>query len=284
MSDPAVGYLEGTGGVRVFYRAWEVEEPNGSVLFVHGLGEHGGRYDRLARVAASLGLDLFAVDLRGHGRSQGRRGDVPDFSCFLRDLDRLRRRAGREAAGRPTFLVGHSLGGLVVGRYAEAFAPDGLRGAVFVAPFVETEMSIPGWKRSLGAAADRVVPALTMDNGLNVEELFSRESDQREYSEDPLVHRRISARLWAEMQRASRRLLADAHRLRVPVLLQLAGSDTVVSNAAARDFAVRLALSPELIEYEGAKHALYFDPRAGEALDDLREWLHDRLSDRTVNG
>jgi len=232
---------------------------------------------------ASLGLDLYAIDLRGHGRSQGRRGHVPDFTCFLRDLDRLRRRAGRETTGRATFLVGHSLGGLVVGRYAEAFAPDGLRGVVFVAPFVETEILIPGWKRSLGAATDRLVPALTLDNGLIVEELFRRESDQREYAEDPLVHRQISARLWGEMQRASARLLADAHRLRVPVLLQLAGSDTVVSNSAARDFGARLASRPEVIEYEGAYHALYFDQRAEEGLEDLREWLERRMADGTTD-
>ena len=283
MTEPAVGYLEGTGGVRVFYRAWEVADPAGCVLFVHGLGEHVGRYDRLAEVVGTLDLDLYAIDLRGHGRSQGRRGHVSDFACFLRDLDRLRRRAGRETAGRATFLVGHSLGGLVVGRYAEAFAPDGLRGVVFVSPFVETEMSIPGWKRSLGAAADRMVPALTMDNGLTVEDLFRRESDQRVYEEDPLVHHRISARLWGEMQRASPRLLSDAHRLRVPVLLQLAGSDTVVSNPAARDFGARLASRPEVIEYEGAFHALYFDPRAEEALADLRGWLEQRMTDGTMD-
>ena len=283
MTEPAVGYLEGTGGVRVFYRAWEVADPAGCVLFVHGLGEHGGRYDRLAEVVGTLDLDLYAIDLRGHGRSQGRRGHVSDFACFLRDLDRLRRRAGRETAGRATFLVGHSLGGLVVGRYAEAFAPDGLRGVVFVSPFVETEMSIPGWKRSLGAAADRMVPALTMDNGLTVEDLFRRESDQRVYEEDPLVHHRISARQWGEMQRASPRLLSDAHRLRVPVLLQLAGSDTVVSNPAARDFGARLASRPEVIEYEGAFHALYFDPRAEEALADLRVWLEQRMTDGTMD-
>ena len=279
MPEPAVGYLEGTGGVRVFYRAWEAPEPAGSVLFVHGLGEHGGRYARLAEVVRSLGLDLYAMDLRGHGRSQGRRGHVPEFACYLRDLDRLRRRAGRETTGRATFLVGHSLGGLVVGRYAEAFAPDGLRGVVFVAPYVEPELTIPGWKRSLGAVTDRLVPALTMDNGLDVEELFRREPDQREYADDPFVHRRISARLWGEMQRDSVLLLADAHRLRVPVLLQLAGSDAVVSNSASRDFGARLAVRPEVIEYEGAYHALYFDPVAERSLADLSGWLERRLAD-----
>jgi alpha-beta hydrolase superfamily lysophospholipase len=103
------------------------------------------------------------------------------------------------------------------------------------------------------------------------------------YEEDPLVHHRISARLWGEMQRALPRLLADAHRLRVPVLLQLAGSDTVVSNSAARDFAARLASRPEVIEYEDAFHALYFDPRAEEALADLRGWLEQRMTDGTMD-
>jgi alpha-beta hydrolase superfamily lysophospholipase len=128
-----------------------------------------------------------------------------------------------------------------------------------------------------------MVPALTMDNGLTVEDLFRRESDQRVYEEDPLVHHRISARLWGEIQRASPRLLSDAHRLRVQVLLQLAGSDTVVSNPAARDFGARLASRPEVIEYEGAFHALYFDPRAEEALADLRGWLEQRMTDGTMD-
>jgi lysophospholipase len=183
---------------------------------------------------------------------------------------------------RPFFLVGHSLGGLVVGRYAQAFAPDGLRGIVFVAPFVEVALELPGWKRKLGAAADRAIPTLSMDNGLNVAELFRRESDRTEYSDDPLVHRRISARLWGEMQRAAGQLLADAPQLRIPVLLQLAGHDTVVSNAASRRFAERLATRPEIVEYDDAYHALFFDPRAPEVFDDLRRWLEGRLAEGTT--
>jgi alpha-beta hydrolase superfamily lysophospholipase len=171
----------------------------------------------------------------------------------------------------------------VVGRYAEAYAPDGLRGVAFVAPFVETEMTIPGWKRSLGAATDRVLPTLTMDNGLRVEELFRREADQRTYADDPLVHRRISARLWGEMLRESAQLLTDAYRLRVPVLIQLAGSDTVVSNSASRDFGARLAVTPEVVEYEGAYHALYFDPLAEQSLADLGRWLERRLTDEMAH-
>ena len=283
MPESSVGYLEGAAGVRVAYRAWQLPDPAGCLLFVHGLGEHGGRYDRLARVAADAELDTFAIDLRGHGRTRGRRGHVTRFAQFLQDLEHLRRRAvERSRAGR-TLLVGHSLGGLVAGRYAQALAPDGLRGVAFVAPFVDVAMPLPGWKRTLGRVTDRLAPGLTLDNGLDVNELFRRQEERDRYSDDPLVHRRISARLWGEMQRAAGRLMDDAGGLRVPVLLQLAGRDAVVSNAASRRFGKRLPIRPETIEYEDAYHALYFDPVAGTALADLAAWMKERLADGTMD-
>ena len=229
---------------------------------------------------APLGLSLYAIDMRGHGRSAGRRGHLVDFASLLGDLDRLRLVAGRGRGDRPLFLVGHSLGGLVVGRYAQSFSPDGLEGVVFVAPFVDVAMEVPDWKRRLGEIADRLLPAMTMDNGLEVEELFREEAERSAYTGDPLVHRRISARLWGEMQRSARKLTAEADRLRVPALLQLAGTDTVVSNPAARSFAARLPSPPEIREYGGAYHALFRDPRGPEALEDLRQWLADRLGQR----
>jgi alpha-beta hydrolase superfamily lysophospholipase len=176
--------------------------------------------------------------------------------------------------------VGHSLGGLVAGRYAEVFVPDGLQGLVLVAPYVDVAMEVPGWKRRLGSAADRLAPGLTLDNGLAVDELFRRESDRSAYRDDPLVHRQISARLWGEMQRASDRLVDDAPRLRVPVLVQLAGADKVVSNAATREFAAQLPSKAEIIEYDDAFHALFHDPRAPEIFEDLRGWLAHLLAER----
>ncbi len=280
MPEPTVGYLEGTGGVRVAYRFWEHPEPRGSVVCVHGLGEHSGRYQVLAEAVAPIGLDLYAIDMRGHGLTQGRRGHVDQFDDLLRDLDRLRRKAAGGVVGRPFFLVGHSLGGLVAGRYAEAFAPDGLQGICFVAPFVDVALEVPAWKRRLGSAADRMAPELTMDNGLDVDELFRRESDRSAYRDDPLVHRRISARLWGEMLRASDRLVSEAPRLRIPVLLQLAGEDKVVSNAASREFASRLPSGAGIVEYDAAFHALFHDPRAPEVLEDLRSWLVGLLEER----
>ncbi len=279
MGEPKLGYFEGTGGVRIAYRTWDVDAPRGSVVCVHGLGEHGGRYGRLAEVVARLDLATYAIDLRGHGRSRGRRGHVSDFSIFVRDLDRLRRHAISGNSGERTlFLVGHSLGGLVAGRYGETCSPGDLRGIVLVAPYLDIAMDVPGWKRKLGRVADRLVPSLTMDNGLDLEDLFRDEDARRAYADDPLVHRRISARLWGEMQRASKRLFDERSRLHVPVLFQLAGVERVVSNGASRRLAALLSTPARVLEYAGAFHALYHDPCAPASFEDLVRWLEDRLA------
>ncbi len=271
------GHLADPAGARVFFRAWTRPDPRGRMLCVHGLGEHSGRYGGLAAAIGDLGLELWALDMRGHGRSDGRRGHAASLADLLGDLDRLRDRAeGAGPDGRPTYVLGHSLGGLVVGRWLLSPGSAGVRGAVLVAPFVDVALEVPAWKRRLGAVADRLAPAVTLPNGLALTELFRREEDRRAYDEDPLVHRRISAGLWGEMGRSARRLVAEADGIRVPTLFQLAGDDRIVSNAAARGLASALGSRARVLEYDGAYHALYHDPRAGEAFADLRAWLAER--------
>ena len=271
------GHVVSPDGVRVFFRTWACPDARGRVLCVHGLGEHSGRYGGLADAVRGLGLELWALDMRGHGRSEGRRGHVASLDDLLGDLDRLRDRAEEETPDGPTFVLGHSLGGLVIGRWLQAPGSAGVRGAVFVAPFVNVAMDVPAWKRRLGTAADRLAPAVTLPNGLALEDLFRREGDRRAYDEDPLVHRRISARLWGEMGRGAARLVAGAGTIGTPALFQLAGEDRIVANEATRSFAAALGSPAEVVEYEGAYHALYHDPRSAEAFADLGAWLGQRL-------
>lgn len=270
------GHLADPDGARVFFRAWTRPDPRGRVLCVHGLGEHSGRYGGLADAIGPLGLELWALDMRGHGRSDGRRGHVASLDDLLADLDRLRDRAEGDGADGPTYVLGHSLGGLVVGRWLLSPGSSGVRGAVFVAPFLDVALDVPEWKHRLGAVADRLAPAVTLPNGLPLADLFRRDADRRAYDEDPLVHRRISARLWGEMSRGATRLVGQADGIGVPTLFQLAGDDRIVSNVATRGFASALGSRAKVLEYEGAYHALYHDPRAAEAFADLRAWLGER--------
>lgn len=277
MVEGAHGYLDGVGGLRLFYRAWEISDARGKVLVVHGLGEHSGRYRHVAHALTAAGFNVYALDLRGHGRSQGRRGHVRRFEHLLQDVDRLRRRVcGAKPCGDPVFLVGHSMGGLVALRYMREYACRSLRGAVIVAPFVEVVMAVPRWKLTFGRLADRFVPALTLDNGLRTGKLF-REDDEREaYRTDPLVHRRISARLWAEMLRTSEDLSGSQATGGTRLLFQLPGDDQVVSSETTRALAGGLGEGVELREYPDAYHDLYHDPLRERALTDAAAWLCER--------
>ncbi|MFQ5746277.1 MAG: alpha/beta hydrolase [Gemmatimonadota bacterium] len=276
MVEGAHGYLDGVGGLRLFYRAWEITDARGKILLVHGLGEHSGRYRQVASVLNGAGFNVYGLDLRGHGRSQGRRGHVRRFEHLLQDVDRLRRRVcGAKPCGDPVFLLGHSLGGLVALRYMREFACRSLCGAVIVAPFVEIRMPVPGWKLALGRLADRFVPALTLDNGLRREKLFREEDEREAYRTDPLVHRRISARLWAEMRRAAEALrgpdTGEAH-----LLFQVPGDDRIVNSRAALALASELGEGSEVREYPEAYHDLYHDPLRESALRDAAAWIADR--------
>ncbi|MFQ5890906.1 MAG: alpha/beta hydrolase [Gemmatimonadota bacterium] len=274
MAEESHGYVKGVGGLRLFYRAWEIRDPRATVLLVHGLGEHSGRYEGVARALNAAGFSAYGLDLRGHGRSQGRRGHVRAFEHLLQDVDRLRRRVcSYDAVHCPTFLLGQSLGGLVTLRYLQEYGCPSLRGAVAVAPFIRLTMEVPAWKFRFGRLADRLAPAITLDNELRPEVLFREDAEREAYRSDPLVHRRISARLWAEMLRNAKRLVDREQRIGVPVLFQLPGTDLVVDSAASEALSDRISTSCDVRVYSEAYHDLYHDPEAEHGLSDAASWL-----------
>lgn len=273
----SVGELEGGGGARLFFRRWRAEVAAGRVLVVHGLGDHSGRFDRFGRRLAGEGLEALALDLRGHGRSGGRRGHTEGFGLLLRDVDRLRRRSAEEGGELPTVVVGHSLGGLVALRYLQEGSAPELRGAVAVAPFLRLEMEPPAWKLALGSLADRWLPRLALGSGADTELVLRDPGARAERRSDPRVHDRISARLWGEMQRAAEAALEGADRVTEPVLLQVAGDDRVVSSPAVLELGERLGALAEVRRYPDAYHDLLHDPVAEEAVSDALEWILDRV-------
>src|SRR5215216_3146336 len=109
------GQIRAVGGLNLYYRGWESATACASLLVVHGLSEHSGRYADFGQSMASYGLSTYALDLRGHGLSDGRRGHVDRFDVLLQDLDRFRREVEGSCEHRlPMFVLGHSMGGLIV--------------------------------------------------------------------------------------------------------------------------------------------------------------------------
>lgn len=249
----------------------------GRVLIVHGLGEHGGRYAHVAAALNAAGWDVAGWDHRGHGRSAGPRGGIPDAEALLRDtaraIDALRR------PGQRFVLLGHSLGGLIAARFAaEALAAQPaawsrpLDGLVLSSPALDPGLS--GAQKLLLAIAGRVAPGLAVSNGLDPAWVSRSPAVVRAYAGDPLVHDRITARTTHFILDAGRRVLAAAPRWTLPTLLMWAGADRCVAPRGSEAFA---AAAPAAVvstrPWPGLYHEIFNEPEQAEVIGVLTQWL-----------
>ncbi len=245
------------------------------VLLTHGLGEHSGRYAHVAAAFAERGIRLLAYDLRGHGRSSGRRGDVPDYARLLDDLRVVHAQAA--LSGRPLFLFGHSLGGQVTLRYLQRDQPS-VAGAIVASPWLRLAFDPPWWKVAAARAALRFAPGLRFSTGMRLERL-SRDLAHLEAMADPqLMSHRISARMYFAVAAAGELALSRAGDIRAPLLLLHGDADPITPWRATEELC-KAAGSPEktLKIYPGVLHEAHNDLGRDVVLRDIADWIEGRL-------
>jgi alpha-beta hydrolase superfamily lysophospholipase len=278
-----VGRLERTGvllssdGVQLVYREWLAETPRASIVIVHGLGEHSGRYAHLAMRLNALGFNVRAHDQRGHGRSQGARGALAHSDDLLSDLKLVVDDFSHQQKNVP-FMLGHSMGGLVAARFA-TLQLSPLRGLVLSSPALAFHLSAV--QRVLLAVASRLAPSLKAPNKLDLKALSHDATVIAAYQGDALVHDIATPRLVRFMQEAGASVLRDAFRITQPVLLQVAGQDRLVDPEGSRVWFGRLApLVGTMHWYDDAYHEIYNESveRRARVLADLSAWLGAELA------
>ena len=259
-------------GIELFRRSWQPPGvTRGVLLNVHGLGDHSGLYPSLTDHFVARGWALHALDLRGNGRSPGARGHIRHWSVYRADLAGFLDVVRAEEPNRPLFLLGHSLGGLLVLDFALAH-PEGLRGVIAAAPPLGT-VGTPAWLLGLGRVLSRVWPTLALETGLDLSGLSRDPVTRDAVLADPLFHRRGSARLAAELLAAAARVRRAA-QFPVPLLLLHGGADRMVLPDGTRAFFAQVAQPDKrLIEYPEAFHALFADLDRARVLADLEAWM-----------
>ena len=279
ISRPTVSKLPGEAGpLAVYDWVLPAARPLGTVLLVHGLGEHAGRYGELAAHLHQWGFAVRAYDQQGHGQSGGARGDMLRPGSLQADLCRVidDTREQPPLTGLPLVLLGHSMGGLVVARtVAERLRP--VDAVVLSSPVLGAFPSL--LQKMLLATLPRVMPHLRVDNGLKAE-FVARDPDVvKAYLADPLVHRRIAAGLAAWILDNGAQTLADAAQWSVPTLLLYAGQDRLVNAQASADFA---DAAPKAVvqaqRFEGMYHEVFNDLYRAQVFAALKRWLLARFS------
>lgn len=261
-------------GSALAYRVLPAENPRAAIVVVHGWFEHMGRWTWVAEQLRDAGHSVFQFDLRGHGRSAGRRGHLARFAQLLADLHAFRREIV-EPSGLPQVLFGHSLGALIVLRYLETDPDLPVHAAIAGSPFLALGHRPPPWKLALARALSHVasgVPIIPV--GLNTDWLSRDPAVNDAYRADPLVHRRMTPGAWQEILEAQALTIRHADRIGVPVLVLVAGADRITDPQVTLEFAHRLTSAVTLRHYPDMLHEVLNDPERQRVMDDIVEFLH----------
>ena len=269
--------LSTADGLKLHLREWPVASARGTVLIVHGLGEHIGRYEHVAAHLNGWGWNAVGYDHRGHGRSEGTRGRIHTWDALLKDLAQVID-AVREDRPGPLVLLGHSMGGMVAARFvAEGLASPApwhrpVDALVLSSPALD--IGVGGFMKVVLRVLGSLAPNLGVGNGLKPEWISRDAKVVAAYVADPLVHDRISPRLvnfFIDSEAVTHERAALWH---VPTLLIYAGSDRCVVPAGSRAFS---AAAPKAAvttrEFGPLFHEIFNELEQAEVFAVLGTWL-----------
>jgi alpha-beta hydrolase superfamily lysophospholipase len=264
-------------GIRLYEQWWlPGSEPLGVVVVVHGLSEHGGRYAQLADDLNRRGYAVHAMDLRGHGQSDGARGMILAFDEYLDDVEMLLARVADRYPDKPVFLFGHSMGGAIAALLG-IVRPPNVRGLILSAPAIQIGDKVFPVLRYLAAFVSRFLPTLRFVR-VGCRFISRDPAVVQAFRDDPLVfHGRLPVRTGAEILRAAKRIQSDANRLALPLLVLHGTGDFATDQAGSRLLVARAASTDKTLRlYEGLYHEVFSEPERDQVAADLLAWLDGR--------
>ena len=278
-AESSLSILTAIDGSNVMVQDWPLDSSvklRGVVIVVHGLGEHAGRYEHVARHLNAWGFAVRGYDQCGHGESSGARGSLPSDTRLLDDLadmvDSTRTRYGKDT---PVILIGHSMGGLVVGRFV-SLQMRAVEGLVMSSPALDAGMN--AFQKLLVSVLPKIAPDLRVGNGVKPQFVSHDPAVVAAYKADPLVHDRISARLARFIAAAGPQTLALAPQWTVPTLLMYAGDDRLLNPDGSRVFAAQAPKNVVTTQcFDTLYHEIFNEKDAGPVFATMKKWLDERF-------
>jgi alpha-beta hydrolase superfamily lysophospholipase len=271
------GRFDGAGGVGIHWQAWLPDgEPRAVVVLAHGASEHGGRYAWTGERLAAAGYALYALDHRGHGRSDGPRALIDRMDNAVADVGTLVGLAAGEhpGTGRP-YLLGHSMGGCIALAYATR-RQDTIAGLLLSAPVAVLEAASP-IQRLAGAVLSAIAPKVGV---FEIDSTAVSRDPQVvvDYDADPLnYHGKLPARTVAELAGEVGRFPESVKGLTLPLLVLVGTGDRLVPPAGSELVYELASSSDKTIErYDGLYHEILNEPERDRVAADIVSWLDAR--------
>ena len=247
------------------------ENTKAVIILIHGLGEHILRYLHWAEMFKKEGIGFLGVDLPGHGLSQGRRGNIKDYSVTDEMIDILLKSCKQTFPGCPVYIYGHSLGGGILLDYLLRKKPK-IKGAIVTSPWLRLSFEPPKSKVMVASVMKYLVPGLTQPSGLKVDHISHDKSIVEKYKNDPMVHDKISVSLFDSAMTGAKYALAHASELTIPTLLLHGSDDLITSPSGSHEFAEKTAMV-EFKIWEGGYHELHNEPFKEDVFKFIMNWI-----------
>jgi alpha-beta hydrolase superfamily lysophospholipase len=267
--------IEGTGGIKLFVRSWHPEgKPRATVVINHGFKSHSGYYDWTAGELTRNQLAAYALDMRGHGRSDGERLFVEKMSDYVGDLAKVVTFAKERESAAPTFVLGHSAGGVVGCLYTLDHQPEV---AGFVCESFAHEVPAPDFALAILKGVGHLAPHAHV---LKLKDQdFSRDPQVVErMKNDPLISKQgYEAQTVAELVRADERLKNEFAQITLPILILHGTADRAAKPHGSQVFHDRASSKDKTLKlYDGYFHDLLNDVGKERVMADITEWLRTR--------
>lgn len=264
-------------GLHLYTHTWQAAPtPKARVVLIHGLGEHSGRYQHVIEHLQAQGYTITALDLRGHGKSEGVRAYVEHFDQHLDDVEAFLNFL--PSSDKKTFIFGHSMGGLIITLLAAQNRLPHASGLITSSPGIKLSAQVPAWMLSISRTASKLmpkVPALKLD----VNTISRDPAVVAAYIQDPLVyHRGVPMRTGTELIRAGHQAVANLHHITLPFLALHGTHDRLTDPDGSRALYAQASSSDKTLKlYDGFFHELLNEPERQTVLDEITAWLDARI-------
>lgn len=259
---------------RIFAQSWIPESAlKGIICLVHGLGEHSGRYARWAEQFVLAGYGMMAVDLPGHGRTEGRKAYVKDYDTLLDCVDLLLSKSEELFPDVPRILYGHSMGGNIAINYA-ILRDAPYKGLIASSPWLRLTFRVSPQELAMGKLMNTLFPRVRFKRkGTNTERLSHDPEHWADVRFDPLNHGMVTGRYFWIIHQHGEYALKHAGRIKMPFLLMHGGDDQVTSPEASEELAAGCGDQTRFKRWDGLYHELHWEFEYKEVAKYVINWL-----------
>jgi len=260
----------------IFYRNWLVASPKALIVIAHGLGEHSGRYEKIATQFNQEGFSVYALDHQGHGQSDGSKGHIDAFTDYHSDLYQLVNLAKEENSGLKSYLLGHSMGGLIATGYVLR-KPD-FDGVIISAPAYGVPGMAANIQLKIGALLGRLLPNQALANKIDAKYVCSSEAVVRAYIDDPLVHDQITLGWGKALLDEQKYVHNHLTNMTIPLLMLVPQADKLTDHTVTEKWFEIIPAHKEIHCYPDSYHEVLNEEIEGaQAMSTMLEWLRQNI-------